>query len=166
MEWILLAQKPFYESNIRSILIYGARAWFTILSDQCKEKLESIHRSAARVIFPDLAYEDRLELLVLQTLSDFVFSNCKRYFNRICPNPDHPLYTRITFNEVCKPSSRSKTIFRPTISKTQKCSESFFQSLWDLLLTAISMFNERAILCFVSFVSSHSVLSPGFSWKI
>ena len=126
MEWILLAQKPFYESNIRSILIYGARAWFTILSDQCKEKLESIQRSATRVIFPDLAYEDRLELLVLQTLSDFVFSNCKRYFNRICPNPDHPLYTRITFNDVCKPSHDPRLFLDQRYQRLRSAQRAFF----------------------------------------
>ena len=109
--------KTFYVSNIGSLLIYGAPAWYTILSDQCKEKLESTQRSATGVIFPYLAYrEDRLELLVLPTLDDFIFRICKKHFYRICSSPDHPLCTRITINE-CKTSSQSMAIFGPAISK-------------------------------------------------
>ena len=73
--------KTFYVSNIRSLLIYGDPTRYTIFSDQCKEKLESTQRSAARFIFPDLAYEDRLELFVLQTLNNFIFCICKKHFD-------------------------------------------------------------------------------------
>ena len=73
--------KTFYVSNIRSLLIYGDPTWYTILSDQCKEKLESTQHSAARFIFPDLAYEDRLEPFVLQTLNNFIYCICKKHLD-------------------------------------------------------------------------------------
>ena len=44
--------KTFFGSNIRSFLIYVARAWFTIMWNQSIDKLESIQRHATRVIFP------------------------------------------------------------------------------------------------------------------
>ena len=44
--------KTFFGSNIRSILIYVAPAWFTIMWNQSIDKLESIQRHATRVIFP------------------------------------------------------------------------------------------------------------------
>ena len=129
--------------------LWSSSLVYTIPSDQCKVKLESIQRSATRVIFPDLAYEDRLELLMLPTLNDFIFSICKKHFDRICSNPDQPLYTQITFSG-CKTSSRSKTTFRPAISKTQKRSKSFFNHLWDFLIIVIRMLIEWARLYFVS----------------
>ena len=61
--------KTFFESNIHSILIYGAVAWFTIMCKQSKDKLDSIQRHATRVIFPHLVYDE----LNMQTLHDFIF---------------------------------------------------------------------------------------------
>ena len=122
--------KTFFESNIRSILIYGAPAWFTIMCKQSKDKLESIQRHATRVIFPHLAYDERLTELRMQTLRDFIFSICVNHFKRIEGDPSHPLFKCISFNH-CKRSSRSRntgtTHFRPSICRTKKRSNSFFQ---------------------------------------
>ena len=43
-------QKIVYVSNMRSLLVYGAPVWNTLLSDTCKRKLEGNQRSATRVI--------------------------------------------------------------------------------------------------------------------
>ena len=40
------------ETNIGSLSVYGSPAWYTILSQQCKETLESAQRSAKHIIFP------------------------------------------------------------------------------------------------------------------
>ena len=55
--------KIFYESNMRSLLVYSVLVCYTLLSDSCKRKLEGIQRSATRVIFPDMDYDERLSFL-------------------------------------------------------------------------------------------------------
>ena len=42
-------------------------------------------------IFPNNEYQDRLSVLHLPTLSDFIFSLGERHFSRIDNDPDHPL---------------------------------------------------------------------------
>ena len=52
--------KTFDETNIGSLSVYGSPAWYyTFLSQQCKETLESAQRSAKHIIFPDLSYDAR-----------------------------------------------------------------------------------------------------------
>ena len=85
--------KKFFESNIRSISIYGTPAWFTVKCKQSKDKLESIQRHAARVIFPHLPYDERLIELRTQTLHDFIFSFCVNHFKWNEGDPSHPLST-------------------------------------------------------------------------
>ena len=121
--------KTFYISNIRSILLYGAPAWHSLLSLSSKEKLESIQRSATRIITPDMCHKDRLDFLSIPLLNDFIFSSCAKHFERISSNQLHPLFSRINFNNL-KRSSRAKSVcstYRPEISRTQKRSKSFFQ---------------------------------------
>ena len=117
--------KNFYLANIRSILTYASPAWFSLLSDGDKSSLERIQRSATRTIFPDHSYEDRLTLLNIPTLSDFIFDLSKRHFNKIASDPEHPLFSRVIRN-TGRTSSRLNTIFRPKICKTQKRAKSFF----------------------------------------
>ena len=75
--------KTFYISNIRSILLYGAPAWHSLLSVSSKEKLESIQRSATRIITPDLCHIESLDFLSIPLLNDFIFSSCAKHFERI-----------------------------------------------------------------------------------
>ena len=84
-----------------------------------KDRLERIQRSATRTIFPNNEYQDRLSLLHLPTLCDFIFSLGERHFSRIVNDPDHPLFSRLIFN-TGRISSRNNTIFRPVGCRTQK----------------------------------------------
>ena len=118
--------KTFYETNIRSLLVYGSPAWYTLLSKQCKETLESVQRSATRIIFPDLSYDDRRCMLAVPVLNDFIFSLCQNHFDKIVADHTHPLFSRITMNN-CKTSTRATTTFRPEKARTQKRAKSFFQ---------------------------------------
>ena len=117
--------KQFYVANIRSILSYASPAWFCMLSQTDKDRLERIQRSATRTIFPNNEYQDRLSLLHLPTLCDFIFSLGERHFSRIVNDPDHPLFSRLIFN-TGRISSRNNTIFRPAVCRTQKRAKSFF----------------------------------------
>ena len=52
--------KTFYTFNIRSLLLYGAPAWHSILNSTQIDKLELLQRSTSRIIHPDLCHEERL----------------------------------------------------------------------------------------------------------
>ena len=71
--------KTFYIANIRSILVYGTPAWYNILTPNSKDYSEKIQKSATRIIFPDFSYTDRLALLCIPTLNDFIFDLCQRH---------------------------------------------------------------------------------------
>ena len=131
--------KTFYTSNIRSLLLYGAPAWHSILNSTCKDKLELVQRSASRIIYPDLCHEERLALLSLPLLNDFIFSICANHFRSISANPNHPLFNRIIFNNLKRSSRVTNTcsVYRPEIARTQKRSKSFFQYFMRFLITEI-----------------------------
>ena len=67
------SQRFFYESTIRSLLVSGAPVWYPPFSDTCKRELEGIRRSATRVIFPDMDYDERLSFVCMPLLQDFIF---------------------------------------------------------------------------------------------
>ena len=64
--------QTFYCSNIRSILCYAAPAFYTLLSDNDKIRIERIQRTCTRVIFPDLEYDERNEKLGIPMLNDIL----------------------------------------------------------------------------------------------
>ena len=118
--------KTFYLSNIRSIICYAAPAWFTLLSKHDKNNLEKIQRAATRVILPDTEYDDRLTLLDIPLLSDFMFNLSATHFSKILHNTSHPLFSRIVFNSDNRTSSRVRSCYRPSKCRTVKRSNSFF----------------------------------------
>ena len=61
--------KLFYTSNVRSLICYAAPAWYTVLSDFNKQRLESIQRYVTRIILPEFNYEERLESLDIPLLT-------------------------------------------------------------------------------------------------
>jgi hypothetical protein len=117
----------FYCSNIRSILTYAAPVWHEFLTTQSRTLLESIQRSATRIIYPDFSYEERLRFLSLSPINDFIFKLSFNHFRRIHNDANHPLFSRIVFNESRRSSRDSNTKFRPAIAKTTKRTKSFFQ---------------------------------------
>ena len=65
--------KTFYISNIRSVLLYGAPAWHSLLSLSSKGKLDSIQGSATMIKSPNLCHIDRLDFLSAPLLNDFFY---------------------------------------------------------------------------------------------
>ena len=118
--------KIFYSSNIRSVVSYAAPAWYTLLSNHNRERLERIQRSATRVIHPDLCYEERLLQLLLPKLNDFMFRLSYSHFDKILANDTHPLHDRLIFNTNSRTSSRARSTFRPQRCRTEKRLNSFF----------------------------------------
>ena len=62
----------FYEANMKYVITYACPAWYNLLSDTDKTRLERIQRSATRVTLPfSDDYEQRLDNLVLADYLDF-----------------------------------------------------------------------------------------------
>ena len=116
--------KQFFVTNVRSILSYASPAWFSLLSQTDRDRLERVQRSATRTILSHLEYEARLAFLELPNLCDFIHTLGERHFNKIVNDPDHPLFSRLSFN-TSRISSRNSTIFRPAVSRTKMCDTSF-----------------------------------------
>ena len=117
--------KMFYISNIRSVMSYAAPCWYTFLSDTNKQRLETIQKTAVKVILPEFSYEEILIALNLPTINDFLFNLADGHFSKVLSNPSHPLHDRIIFNNV-RTSSRSSNTFRPKLCRTEKRRHSFF----------------------------------------
>ena len=75
--------KTFYWSKIRSVLSYAAPAFYTMLSDHDKRRIERIQRTCTTVTFPDLEYEQRVEKLDIPPLCDFLNDLGASHFCRI-----------------------------------------------------------------------------------
>ena len=118
--------KKFFTANIRSIITYASPSWFFLLSEGDKNKLKKIQRTASRFILPELSYDDRLAILELPSVCDFIITLGERHFNKIASDPQHPLFSRVHFNTCSRISSRRNTIFRPVVCRTQKRAKSFF----------------------------------------
>ena len=117
--------KTFYCSNIRSVLSYAAPAFYTMLSDHDKSRIERIQRTCTRVIFPDLEYKQRIEKLDIPLLCDFLHDLGARHFRRSASDPSHPLFNRICFNQGRTPLRRKATTYRPKRANTRKLAKSF-----------------------------------------
>ena len=79
----------FYCTNIRSIIVYAAPAWYGILCDRDKQKLEAIQKAASKIIYPTFTYDMRCVRLNIPTIQDFVFKLSLNHFSKILNNENH-----------------------------------------------------------------------------
>ena len=115
----------FYCANIRSVLSYGAPVFCQFLSDTTKSKLGHVQDTATRIIFPYAPYGNRLDMLDLIPLNDFIIRQYTTYFSKVANSCAHPLHDRIIFNN-SRRSSRYHIVCRPKIAKTEKKNSSSF----------------------------------------
>ena len=78
--------KAFYCTSIHFILAYASPVFCNFLSNTCKWRLERVQASATKIIEPDLEYIERLKVLDLQTLSDFINTASESVFKNIAGN--------------------------------------------------------------------------------
>ena len=73
-----------YISNMRSVVTYGAPAWFPLLSETTRTKLEGVQRVTLKVILPEYSsYDERLDKTGLKTLLEYCDVMCKIYFHTV-----------------------------------------------------------------------------------
>jgi hypothetical protein len=117
----------FYISSIRTVLCYASPAFYTILSKANFNKLDRIQRQATHIILPHVeSYSERLQILSLSKLDDFMYRSCEQIFYKVLSNPQHPLYELLTFNKN-RTSSRRPQLFTVERTFTTKRSDSFIQ---------------------------------------
>ena len=148
----------FFCSYVRSLISYADPAWFPLLSDTDKIRLEKIQRTATRAIIPDMEYEERLCILQLPYLSDFLMDLSERHFNKIACDSSYPLFDRIIFN-TDRMSSRLCTIYIPKRSRSQNRAKSFFPFL--CLNWIVNLFYYFCNMCsmLLPYLCTHLVLS-------
>ena len=97
----------FYISNIRSVMTYAAPCFYGFLSKKQIQELEGVQSFTTKMILPDIeSYSERLKILDLPILSDFMHALCCNYFKKISsPNCDSILKDLV-------PSRRSNTDLR------------------------------------------------------
>lgn len=116
----------FYFSNIRSIMTYACPAWCTIISGTDFSKLDAVQRKATKAILPHIdSYTERLQILNIPKLEDFITSHAFNHFCKILSDPSHPLFAHLHFNNNRKSSRNNKTFKRP-MAHTAKRDNTFF----------------------------------------
>ena len=71
----------FYKMNLKLVLSYSCPAWYTFLADKDKTELKRLQKTATRIIFTDTeSYDERLSLLNLTSVNDFLFPTAESYF--------------------------------------------------------------------------------------
>ena len=83
--------KCFYVASIRSILEYSCQVFHYGLPQYLSDVIERIQKRALRIIYPQLSYQDALDMLELKTLSTRRGDLCKKLFNSILNDEDHKL---------------------------------------------------------------------------
>ena len=114
------------------MLTYAAPAWFYFLSESLKDEIERVQKSATRIILPDQRYSERILLLGLPLVSDFILQSSTTIFSKIAADPSHPLFSRVILNEN-RASSRVPLLYRPARARTSKRSKSFFNFFMNFL---------------------------------
>ena len=79
--------KLFYLSrpNVRYVMTYAAPSFYSMLNGKQVESLKSIQRLSIKIICPDTeSYSERLNILKIPVLSNFIEGICCKYFNKIC----------------------------------------------------------------------------------
>ena len=102
----------FYLANIRSLLCYAAPAWFSYLSDNNKNRLESIQRQCLRVIYPDTPYDDRLIASGIPSLCSYLEHLCQNFVSSVAADSEHRLHKHLPKrkSDTGRHSSRLKDI--------------------------------------------------------
>ena len=82
-------------------------------------------------MLPESEYPDRLAILNMTMLSEFLFELSLSHFNKIRHDEGHPLFDRLVFNKN-RTSSRVQCVFCLKKCRTEKRSRSFFQFFYEL----------------------------------
>ena len=139
--------KQYVCANIRPLISYASPAWLFMVSNRNRDCLEKIKWYTTRTIFSDISYEERLEILCLPTVCNFIFEIAKTHFTRIADDPEHPLFSRV-IKDFSRTSSRNNTVFRPNKCQTQKRAKSFF--LFSCLISITSTLSNFLLMTSVS----------------
>ena len=88
--------KLFYLSNVRSVMMYAAQSFYSMLKGKQVEKQESIQRLSSKIICPHIEhYSEHLNILKIPVLGNFIkyvvniltkFVTVTQYYKILFPN--------------------------------------------------------------------------------
>ena len=96
-----------YCACIRPLLEYAAPVFHDVLSGE----IERVQKRCLKIIFPDMSYDDALELTHLPTLFERRSNACKKLFLNAYTDVEHKLNKLIPFENKCDYSLRSRNKF-------------------------------------------------------
>ena len=85
----------FYTKCIRPILDYSAPVYHYALPQYLQESLERIQIRALSIIFPEVSYQDSVQLSCLSSLSSRHQELCNKLFSSVVANSNHKLYNHL-----------------------------------------------------------------------
>ncbi|CAB4016193.1 Hypothetical predicted protein, partial [Paramuricea clavata] len=83
--------KCFYVASVRSILEYACQVFHYGLPQHLSDVIERIQKRALRIIYPELSYQDALDMLGLKTLYVRRGDLCNKPFASILNDEEHKL---------------------------------------------------------------------------
>jgi len=125
--------RTFFIANIKSIISYACLAWYNVLSDTDKTRLERTQRSATRIVLPfSDNYEQRLDHLALPPITTFLHTTCSEHFTKKADD-NRPFNSRIKINTNRKSARRAKIdiIYRLSKCRTTKRHIPFLNFICD-----------------------------------
>ena len=119
----------FYTTCIRPILDYGAPVYKYPLPQYLRESLERIQKQALSIIFPEVSYQNSLQLSCLSSLSSRLQELCDKLFSSVVADSNHKLHNHLykVTTATCKTLRGLRTYNLPNI-KTNRFLNTFIPS--------------------------------------
>ena len=115
----------FYTTCIRPVAEYACQVFHNSLPQYLSYEIEKLQKRAFRIIFPDLHYQEVLELLNIPTLYDRREILTKKLFSDIVINDQNKLKTLLPPENNSAPSLRNTRKFQVRNCKTNRYKNSF-----------------------------------------
>lgn len=124
--------KYIYVSYIRSILEQNAVVWHSSLTDENKQDLERIQKSACKIILKNknIEYERALQFLNLDNLNDRRETLCQRFANKSAINETIIFEPNIKSHQM---EARNSEIYQVTHCKTERLKKSAIPHMQRML---------------------------------
>ena len=113
-----------YCACIRSILEYASPVFHNSLPKYLDNEIERVQKRFLKRIYPDLSYDEAIEISKLDTLFDRRSAACHRLFEE-AQDRDHKLHSLIHQKEDCSYSLRRCSIFSLPRIRTDQYKNSF-----------------------------------------
>ena len=114
----------FYTGRVRPLLEYAAPAWSSSLPQYLKDQIESVQKSAFKIISPNMEYTDALSQAGSVTLNERRQNICRQFFRKK-ENPQDKIHSILPENKIKSYNLRKNTRYSQPIARTNRYKNSF-----------------------------------------